>query len=129
MTRWYVDTSAAWKLIVREPESAALRSEIEALRPELISCWLLETELRRACVRRAEVAQEIVTGLIDRIDLSEVPASLFRQAGQLPGASLRSLDALHIAAAIQLDVDHLVTYDVRMAESARLLGLKVLAPT
>jgi predicted nucleic acid-binding protein len=38
------------------------------------------------------------------------------------------LDALHLAAAIQLDVDHVVTYDLRMAEAARLLGLHVLAP-
>ncbi|WP_345784275.1 PIN domain-containing protein [Rathayibacter soli] len=45
-----------------------------------------------------------------------------------PGANLRSLDALHLAAAIRIGVEHVVTYDARMADSARALGLSVFAP-
>ena len=41
---------------------------------------------------------------------------------------LRSLDALHLAAAIRLGVDAVVTYDTRMTQAARDLGLVVLAP-
>ena len=48
MKRWYLDTSAAMKLIKRESESTALTERLRADRPDLISALLLETELRRA---------------------------------------------------------------------------------
>jgi predicted nucleic acid-binding protein len=63
------------------------------------------------------------------VSLYEVPGSLFREAGVLPGRTLRSLDAVHLATAIRIGVDLVVTYDVRMAESARALGLPVSAPS
>ncbi|MBF4161147.1 hypothetical protein [Nocardioides acrostichi] len=49
-------------------------------------------------------------------------------AGLLPGSHLRSLDALHLAAALALDVDAVLTYDQRLAQSCRDLGIDVLAP-
>jgi predicted nucleic acid-binding protein len=44
---------------------------------------------------------------------------------------LRSLDAIHLATVLQLgdDVGQLVTYDDRMAEAARQLGIKTARPT
>jgi predicted nucleic acid-binding protein len=56
-----------------------------------------------------------------------MPRSLFYEAGILPGTDLRSLDALHISAAVRLGVDLLITYDSRMAGNAAELGLEVLA--
>ena len=128
MSRWYLDTSAALKLVVDEPESDALARELDSGQPDLVACWLLDTELRRAAHRIDALTQEVVTDLLDGIGLYEVPASLFREAGLLPGDDLRSLDALHLAAAVRIGVDHVVTYDARMGESARHLGLSVLAP-
>ena len=46
--RWYLDTSAAIKLLVDERESADLAEHIDAGQQELVSAILLETELRRA---------------------------------------------------------------------------------
>lgn len=45
--------------------------------------------------------------------------------------TLRSLDALHLATALEVrdELDGLVTYDARMAETATTLGVTVLAPT
>ena len=37
MKRWYLDTSAAMKLIKRESESTALTERLRADRPDLIS--------------------------------------------------------------------------------------------
>ena len=128
MSRWYLDTSAALKLVVEESESDALAQVIDREQPDLVACWLLETEMRRAAQRDEALTQEIVSGLLDGVGLYEVPASLFREAGLLPGTDLRSLDALHLAAAIRIGVDHVITYDSRMSESARLLGLSVLSP-
>ncbi|MGL5827445.1 MAG: hypothetical protein ACRCYU_21955 [Nocardioides sp.] len=57
-----------------------------------------------------------------------MPASLFREASLLPGARLRSLDALHLAAAVRIGADKLLTYARRMTDSARALGIGVLTP-
>lgn len=128
MSRWYLDTSAALKLLIEEPESGVLAEMVDRAGPELVACMLLETELRRAAQRIGELAQENVTAFLDGVNLYEVPPSLFREAGLLPGAGLRSLDAIHLAAAIRLGADRVLTYDSRMAVAARDLGLVVLAP-
>ena len=43
---------------------------------------------------------------------------------------LRSLDALHLAAALDLgdDLDGIITYDERLASAAAALGIAVIAP-
>jgi predicted nucleic acid-binding protein len=128
MSRWYLDTSAALKLLIEEPESDALARAVDEARPALVACWLLETELRRAARREVALAQQAVSDFLGGIDIYEVPASLFREAGVLPGTHLGSLDALHLAVAIRIGVDLVVTYDNRMAGSAVELGLSVLAP-
>lgn len=67
--------------------------------------------------------------MLRAVALYEVPASLFREAGLLPGPGLRPLDALHPAAALRIGVEHEVTHDNRLADSARQLGLSVFAPS
>ena len=128
MSRWYIDTSAAAKLVITEDESDALAHELDQQMPDLVACYLLETELRRIVHRVEDLTNESVTGLLDRIDLYEVPPSLFRAAGLLHGANVRSLDAIHVAASVQIGVDALLTYDPRMATAARAVGLPVVAP-
>lgn len=129
LTRWYMDTSAAVKLLINESESDALASSIDSTGPDLVACWLLETELRRVANRVPELTQDLVSDFLRNLDLYEVPRTLFHEAGLLPGTDLRSLDALHLAAAIRLDVDQVITYDDRMRTSAHSLGLTVAAPS
>lgn len=128
MTRWYLDTSGALKLLVEEAESDALAQTVDATEPDLVACRLLETELRRAAQRGSQLTQAEVSTFLDGVGLYAVPASLFREAGLLPGPNLRSLDALHLAAALRIGVDAVVTYDQRMADAARALGFPVIAP-
>lgn len=66
--------------------------------------------------------------ILDRVTLHALPRSVYTHAGLLPGKSLRSLDALHITAALRLEVDAVLVYDVRMREAAAANGLRVLAP-
>ncbi|MGI8417976.1 MAG: type II toxin-antitoxin system VapC family toxin, partial [Nakamurella sp.] len=99
MSRWYLDTSAALKLIIQERESAALAAAIDSDTPDLVACLLLETELRRAVHRDESLTQEMVSGFLGGIGLYELPPSLFLEAGLLASSRLRSLDALHLAAA------------------------------
>lgn len=128
MSTWYLDTSAALKLVINEDESSALVEAINAERPVLAGSWLLETEMRRAAHRSDVLTQRHVTDLLDRMDLYQMTAAMFTQAGLLPGRHLRSLDALHLAAALEIGVDAVVSYDRRMLSAARDMGLAVSSP-
>ena len=125
----YLDTSAAAKLMVAEPESSDLANYLTRLDPEepLVSSALLETELRRLAVR-LDLEQGVVTGLLARIDLADPDRSLFHEAGLLPGGTLRSLDALHLATAVRVGVRLLVAYDRRLLDAAGGVGLEVFSP-
>ncbi|MGH3815777.1 MAG: PIN domain-containing protein [Pseudonocardiaceae bacterium] len=126
----YIETSAAAKLLVDEPASSRLAVRLDSAVAEdeaLISSILLETELRRLAVR-VDLPQVAVTHLLERFDLVETDRSLYREAGLLPGRHLRSLDALHLAAALRVSADVMVTYDRRQADAADAAGLPVLAP-
>jgi uncharacterized protein len=127
MTAAYLDTSAAVKLLVEEPESAALAQYLDQPNLETVACLLLETELRRFAVRHA-IPQQDVTAILDPISLYDMPHSLYYEAGILPGRHLRSLDALHLVAAVRLGTDVIVSYDNRLQEAAAELGLGILAP-
>jgi uncharacterized protein len=126
----YVETSAAAKLIIEEPESSRLATYLDRAVDQddgLLSSMVLETELRRLAVRTG-VAQAVVTRLLERFDLLEIDRSLYREAGLLPGPHLRSLDAIHVAAALRANADAMVTYDVRQADAADGVGLSVQMP-
>ena len=69
-----------------------------------------------------------MTAVLDRVTLHALPRSVYIQAGLLAGRNLRSLDALHISAALRLDVDIALIYDIRMRDAAVQNGLRVLAP-
>jgi len=126
----YVETSAAAKLIIDEPESSRLAAHLDLAVDHddgLLSSMLLETELRRLAVRTG-VGQAVVTRLLERFDLLEIDRSLYREAGLLPGPHLRSLDAIHVAAALRANADAMVTYDLRQADAADSVGLSVQTP-
>lgn len=125
----YVESSAAAKLLFREEGSAALKSTLDGLSGDgmpVISSTLLETELRRAATRTA-VDQQNVSEVLERILLLDVERADFRAAGLLPGP-VRSLDALHVAVALRIGADVMITYDEQQAEAARSAGLSTLAP-
>jgi predicted nucleic acid-binding protein len=125
-----MDTSALVKLVVAESETDALRSWIAGVNSELVAADLVRTELwrvvRRAVPDRALLAAQV----LDSLTLVEVRASLFSQAGRLDPPELRSLDAIHLAAALDLgdDLEAMVTYDARLAQAAAVNGVTVVAP-
>jgi hypothetical protein len=65
------------------------------------------------------------------VELIRLDDTLLDAAAALDPAVIRSLDAIHLAAATTLSdrLSSVVTYDDRMAEGARLLRLPVTAPT
>jgi len=126
----YLESSAAAKLLVSEAASAPLADYLDALAAnvsEVMSSILLETELRRLAVRD-NLPQLGVTALMDRLDIIDLDREVYREAGLLPGKNLRSLDALHVAAALRAGADVMVTYDARQGAAAEASGLPVVAP-
>jgi predicted nucleic acid-binding protein len=127
---WYLDASALVKLIVAEPESGALRRYLGE-RPRIISSRIAEVELRCAVARQDEIdAGDRVSSLIATVELLELDGEVARRAGELTPATLRSLDAIHLASALVIapEVDAVVAYDIRLAAAARAAGLAVVAP-
>lgn len=134
MALFYADTSALVKLVLDEPESDALRTFLTDA--DLVSCELVLTELPRA-VRRAahggrlplDVLLPRATELLEAVGLLPLERTVLVAAGALEEPAMRTLDAIHVAAAAELQpTDGLVTYDERQAAAARLAGLRTVAP-
>jgi hypothetical protein len=125
----YLDSSALVKLVVREPESRALRAYLRRER-ERLSCGLARTEVLRAVRPLGPAAVETARRLLRSIDLVRLDETLLDAAGMLEPPSLRSLDAIHLAAAqlVAPTLHAIVTYDRRMAAAAAALGFPVVAP-
>lgn len=128
---FYLDTSAAVKLVVSEPHSKAMSSWAEAHHDAVVSSDLLRTELLRATRRGAPDEMPRAREVLDSITLVTLPTASFERAADLEPTLLRSLDAVHLAAALDLgdELDGIVTYDDRLTEAARLHGIPVIAPT
>jgi len=127
---FYVDTSALVKLVVAETETVALRSWLQETDRELVASDLARTELIRAVRRSVPDRLLQARAVLDSVTLVEVRTSMFEGAGRLDPVGLRSLDAIHLAAALDLgdDLEGLVTYDDRLAEAAIANGVPVVAP-
>nr|WP_297429514.1 type II toxin-antitoxin system VapC family toxin [uncultured Actinotalea sp.] len=126
----YLDTSALTKLVVAEPETPALHTWVTARSRVLVVSDLARTELLRA-VRRVDVALAVpARSVLDAVVLLRATPAVFESAARLDPPTLRTLDAVHLAAALTLgdDLEAVVTYDDRLAEACRAYGVAVLAP-
>jgi predicted nucleic acid-binding protein len=126
----YLDPSALVKLVVREPESQALRRFIRRRRP-LVSSALARTEVARALLPLGVEAVRRGHEVLARIDLVRINDRVLAAAGAMLPVDLRSLDAIHLASAQQLGTDlaRIVTYEDRMAAAAEDFGWTVARPT
>ncbi len=128
---WYLDTSAAVKLVVAEPGSRALRRWLAGRDGQVVASDLVRTELLRATRRSAPDTMVQARAVLDALVLLTMPTPVFERAAMLEPELLRSLDALHLAAALELgdDLEGIVTYDERMGAAAEVMGIRVVAPT
>ena len=127
---FYLDTSAAVKLLFAERESRAMGRWWAATGARVVSSDLLRTELLRV-TRRVDPGQMTrARALLDSLTLLKLSTTLCERAAMLDPVVLRSLDALHLAAALELgdELEGIVTYDRRLAEASRALGIRSVAP-
>lgn len=127
---YYLDTSAAVKLLIVEKGSTALRRWLESHEEEIFSSDLLRTELLRVTRRAAPELMVQARTILDTLIMVTLSTTVFERAVMIEPGILRSLDALHLAAALELgdDLQGLITYDQRLADSAKTLGIDVVTP-
>lgn len=131
MSLVYLDSSALVKLVVAEPESAALLRALAAW-PDRLSSALALTEVPRA-LRRAGFGgaeRRRARAVLERVALVDVDRRILATAAALGPPGLRSLDAIHLATALAVreDLAVLVTYDRQLAAAAERAELETLAP-
>ncbi len=137
----YIDTSALLKRYVLEPHTAEVNAFVDRHAPLGIS-RLSMLEARCALARRCRAGQ--ITELLETqvlqairldiqdgtLELSQVADTQISRAFDLleqlrATVSLRSLDAIHLAIALERKTPGFVTADKNQAEAARQLGFTV----
>ena len=135
MALFYADASALVKLVRDEPESDVLRAFLADA--DIVSSELVLTEvpraIRRAAARDPRLALDVLMDrageALDGVALLPLERALLLAAGAFAEPALRALDAIHVAAAVDLaPLDGFVTYDERQAAAARLAGLRTMSP-
>ena len=127
----YLDASALVKLVLPEAESAALLAVLEAW-PIRMACEIARVEVMRAASRASKDAaverraEEVIAGL----HLLKLDDEILMRAARLEPRTLRTLDALHLAAALSLedDLGAMAVYDAVLAEAAAASGISVIQP-
>jgi uncharacterized protein len=126
----YLDTSAALKLVVAEPETGRLELWM-ASRAGVprVSSRLLRIEMLRAVTRAAPHRMSRANVVLSAIALLSID-DVAPAAEVIGDKTLRSLDAIHLATAhgIRTDLSAFVCYDKRLRDCAHALGLPVEAP-
>jgi len=132
----YVDSSALIKRVVAEPESEGLDLALAghvADQDVLVSSSLAWVEVERALrsivsadlrFDVGESARVAMSGIAERV----IGADVVSLARRIEPPVLRTLDAIHLATAVLLDADLVITYDDRLAAAARRNSLDVAAP-
>ena len=133
--RVYLDSSAVIKRVVREAESQALVDEIDELHRQgalVVSTTLAWTEVARVLrVGQDATYQEVADGLRNAmLGVAEHPLDfeIMNLSRRVDPNRFGSFDAIHLAAAVALDADLLITYDDRLAASALASGIPVASP-
>ena len=131
MSLYYIDTSAALKLLAEESHSRAFAAFYdENAAASWASSALLRIEVIRAVGRVMPAALPDARALLRAFDYVNIDDEVVEAAMNEPDRMLRSLDAIHLATARMLgpDLDGLATYDDRLAVAARDAGMPVIDP-
>jgi uncharacterized protein len=125
----YLDTSVLGRVLLGEPDARAVLDGLGDF-DQHISSRLLRLELRRLAFRHGCLAD--ADQLLAGVALIPVDDQTLGAAETVPPASVATLDAIHLVAALRLAeaglVDAVMTYDSRLAAGAREHGLAVRAP-
>ncbi|MDG4768382.1 type II toxin-antitoxin system VapC family toxin [Solwaraspora sp. WMMD406] len=131
MSLYYIDTSAALKLLAEESHSRAFAAFYDdSGGASWVSSTLLRIEVIRAVSRVMPVALPDARALLSAFGYVSIDDEVVNAAMDEPDRMLRSLDAIHLATARVLgtDLTGLATYDDRLAAAAKDAGITVVDP-
>jgi len=128
----YIDTSAFLRMVVvgRDAQTVAdgdrVRSYLDLFGADdiILSSRLLRTEVHCQANRQPEIDIGLADSTLAEIDIVPIEQDDFVSAPLVPGR-LRTLDALHLAAALRLRADVMVSFDSELLRAARLAGMRV----
>ena len=125
----YLDASAVVKMVVPETGSVELAAFLERA-TSLATSVVTSVEVPRAVARYHAAAGRLAAGVLDAMTVIDLTTRRAARAAMLTPITLRSLDAIHLAAALDIgdDLASFVTYDRRLADAAREAGLPVASP-
>ena len=133
--RIYLDSSALLKRVIHEPSSEQLRAELRAFvnaQATLMASQLASIEVSRAVRVRFGIGYAAAADIVDKAmsGVAQYPMEdeVVNLGKRIDPNALRSLDAIHVASAMLLDADLLITYDKRMADAGQHNGLRCSAP-
>lgn len=130
----YMDTSALTKLLIAEAETPELREWLTAQIDQgenAATSSLGRVELMRTVARYGDIGQaDRARYLLDGLDILPLTEPMMTLAESLGPATLRSLDAIHLAAAayFEQELTAFVTYDRRLLDGCRDIGLTAASP-
>ncbi len=125
----YADSSALVKLVIEEPESAALQQHLNGaylLATSRIA--VVEVSRATALANPDQEVREEVERLLASCMLVAVSAHLLRSARNLTADTVRTLDAIHLASALRIEADELLAYDHRLLAAAAEHGMTAVSP-
>jgi predicted nucleic acid-binding protein len=124
----YLDASVAVSVMQDDEDGHTVRAFLDGLDPDLntlLSGRLLETEMRRTA-HRLKLTQGVVDAALATITIVEHEKSDFGRAGLFDISNLGSLDALHLATALRVQADVMITRDRSLAAACVDQGLPLL---
>ena len=128
----YVDSSALVKLVAPEPESERLAEHLADPTDHAVCSALGIVEVTRAVARTglAEKATARVRAVLAAVDLRSIDRGIIAAAADLAPSNLRTLDAIHLATALELgdEIAEFVVYDARLLEAAAGHGIATVSP-
>ena len=125
----YVDSSAIVKLVLPEAETRALREFLRSW-PDRVSSVVARIEVERVARRIDRGAIRRARTVLSRIALLDLDENVVRRASALDPPELRTLDAIHLAAALSLgnDLGAVCAYDARLVGASREANIEVESP-
>lgn len=125
----YLDSSALVKAVVQEEQTLAVRAMMVGA--VVVTSALSIVEVIRAVRRRDENHVLAARMVFAQVAVVPIDEAVLGHAGTINPASLRSLDAIHVASAMLLrdELEAFVAYDDRLLDAAAALGMPVASPT
>lgn len=131
MNAYYLDTSAALKLLIMESHSRSFAHFYdEHADAAWVSSTLLRVEVMRAVARGRPAAIQNARDLLLAFDYISIDDDIIDAAMNEADRQLRTLDAIHLATARLLgtDLGGLATYDDRLEAAGTTAGMQIISP-